>query len=119
MSKTNLFNSLDYLYLFFSILYILADRDVFDYKLLAYSKPIPIWILILQLFREYRPQIFWIMVALFYGSLGDIMLLIWPSDKNMAMFAMGALKFLIGHIIYVNSFLSLSASIADGSVSLK
>lgn len=59
------------------------------------------------------------MVALFYGSLGDIMLLIWPFEKNMTMFAMGALKFLIGHIIYVNCFLTLSANIADGSVTLK
>lgn len=47
------------------------------------------------------------MVALFFGSLGDILLLI--SGDSLILFAKGAAKFLIGHIIYVSTFLNLSS----------
>lgn len=50
MQKEHLFNLLDLLYLLFSILYIIGDRDVLDNDL-KYVKPIPIWIMIFQLYK--------------------------------------------------------------------
>ena len=54
------------------------------------------------------------MVALFFGSIGD-MCLLWGSYTIP--FAMGTLAFLIGHVIYVSAFVSIAQEASKGRVS--
>jgi uncharacterized membrane protein YhhN len=79
-----------------------------NYNVLMYFKAIPVWILICQLWslREVHPCICTIMVALFFGSLGDLFLLFGPNSTIL--FALGATSFLVEHIINVSSFVRIA-----------
>lgn len=94
--------AMDVFFLIFGTLFILGDTK--DIKALTYLKPIPIWIMMAELFtvREVQKNIKHLMIALAFGSLGDILLLF--QDQSFAFFAAGAAAFLIGHLIYVVCF---------------
>ncbi len=109
---------LDLLYVIFSILYIIGDPDVYN-NILKYVKPFPVWIMIIELWplRHLHTHITTIIVGLFFGSLGDIFLLF--QEKSAIFFGLGALGFLIGHILYVPSFVYLARDLAENKVTLR
>lgn len=102
---------LDLLFVLFSILYIIGDPEVY-HNFLMYVKPFPVWIMIIELWslRHLHTQITTIIVGLFFGSLGDIFLLF--QDASPIFFGLGAISFLIGHVIYVPSFVYLARDLA-------
>jgi uncharacterized membrane protein YhhN len=57
------------------------------------------------------------MLALAFGSLGDILLEL--QSISFAFFAIGALSFLVGHMIYVISFLEITEDMAEGYVEMR
>jgi uncharacterized membrane protein YhhN len=96
----------DVLYIIFAILYNIGDAEHMDNGL-KYVKAVPVWIMVVELytFRTAHKHICTIMVALLFGSIGD-MCLLWGSYTIP--FSVGALAFLIGHIIYVTAFVSIA-----------
>lgn len=105
---------LDILFLVFAILYMIGDTDHFNITPLRFAKPIPVWIMIAELWtvRDRQKNIKYLMVALAFGSLGDILLEL--AQFGFIFFAIGAGSFLVGHLIYVVSFLEITEDIADG-----
>jgi hypothetical protein len=73
----------DLLFLLCAVLFIVGDQiSIFHlhaYNVLMLFKPLPVWTLIYQLWslRDVNSRICSIMVAMFFGSLGDIFLLGW------------------------------------------
>ena len=102
----------DVLFVVFSVLYMLGDSEHYDIVVLRCAKPLPTWIMIIQLFpiRNTHAYIKTIMAALFFGSIGDILLEI--SSLWDLLFELGALSFLVGHLLYVVSFISLGKEAA-------
>jgi hypothetical protein len=67
---------LDCLFIIFGILYMIGDPDHYNITVLRCAKPIPTWIMIIELFpiKNLHRYIKLIMIALFLGSIGDILL---------------------------------------------
>jgi len=84
---------------------MIGDPDHKNITIFRMVKPFPVWLMMFQLFslRNTHRSIFKIIIALGFGSLGDILLEI--SGSSFVLFAGGAASFLVGHLIYVVSFL--------------
>jgi uncharacterized membrane protein YhhN len=67
--------------------------------------------------RNSQKDIKKLMVALAFGSLGDILLEF--QNVSFAFFAAGALSFLVGHFIYIVSFVEMTEEIAEGRVEMR
>lgn len=74
---------------------------------LKYVKAVPVLIMIIELFsfRKAHRHVCTVAVGLFFGGIGD-MCLLWGD--NQIVFAIGALAFLIGHVIYVTAFIGFA-----------
>ena len=85
---------------------------------LKYVKAVPVLILIIELlsFRKVHKHVCTVAVGLFFGGIGD-MCLLW-GDYTIP-FAVGALAFLIGHIIYVTAFVGFAQDASENEVTLK
>lgn len=103
---------LDVLFVVFSVLYMIGDTDHYNITVLRFAKPLPTWIMILELIplRNINSYIKVIMFALFFGSLGDILLEL--VSYSEILFYVGALSFLVGHLLFVISFISLAKDIS-------
>ena len=102
---------LDSIFLFLSILYLVVDWvDLSSIKFLLAVKPIPVFLMIVQVWpvRSFHPAVLKMTIALAWGSLGDILLLIrflFEGSTQEILFDAGALAFLVGHFFYVLAFL--------------
>jgi uncharacterized membrane protein YhhN len=102
---------LDALFLFFSIIFLVVDWvEVPSIKFLLVVKPIPVFLMIVQIWpvRSYHPAVLKMAIALAWGSVGDILLLIrflFEGTTREILFDAGALAFLVGHFFYVLAFL--------------
>lgn len=116
---------LDVLFLTLSIIYLVVDWvDVPSIKFLLAVKPIPIFLMIVHFWpvRSYHPAVLKMTIALAWGSVGDILLLIrflFEGTTQEILFDAGALAFLVGHFFYVLAFLEAAESIAEGKVELQ
>ena len=115
--KPMVYIGLDILFVIFSILYLIGD-SAHQNNFLKYVKPIPTWIMIYQLWslRDTHRHIFTIILALLFGSIGDIFLLF---QSSFIFFALGALAFLVGHVLYVLALIPLVEDIAENRTSLR
>jgi uncharacterized membrane protein YhhN len=102
--KTYVYIVMDVFFVIFGVLYVVGDSDHLNIKAFSFFKPLPVWIMIAELFtvRNTQKNIKGLMVALAFGSLGDILLEL--QSYGFALFAAGALSFLVGHLIYVACF---------------
>lgn len=57
-----------------------------------------------------------IILALLFGSIGDIFLLF---QSTFIFFALGALAFLIGHVLYVLALIPIAEDIAENRTTLR
>jgi uncharacterized membrane protein YhhN len=103
---------LDILYLIFSGLYIWGDQDIGN-NFLKYVKPIPLWLMIAQLWslRAVNSGIYVVIWGIAFGSLGDILLLI-GSQVSGPFFELGAAAFLVGHVLDVIAFIGFVRELA-------
>lgn len=117
--KTYVYIIMDIFYVIFAILYMIGDSDHYNIIVLRCAKPIPVWIMIAELatVRNYHKNIKSLMLALLFGSIGDILLEL--QSISFAFFAAGALSFLVGHMIYVISFLEITEDMAEGEVEMR
>jgi uncharacterized membrane protein YhhN len=110
--------ALDVAYVLFATLYIMGDSSHMD-NFLKYCKPFPVWIMIYQLYSlidtYYYIKI--VMLGLFFGSLGDIFLLF--QSSGAIFFALGAFLFLVGHIMYVPSFVNTARDLSENKITLR
>ena len=75
-AKLYVYIILDVAYFIFAVLYMIGDKSHLNITVLRFAKPIPIWIMMAELFtvRSCHKMIKYIIVALAFGSLGDILL---------------------------------------------
>jgi uncharacterized membrane protein YhhN len=57
------------------------------------------------------------MLGLFFGSLGDIFLLF--QSSGAIFFALGAFFFLVGHVMYVPSFVNTARDLSENKITLR
>lgn len=117
--KKNIYIKLDVLFVVFGIVYMIGDTDHYDITAFRCAKPLPVWIMIIELYTVMGLQknIKQLMLALLFGSIGDILLEF--QSINFVFFAIGALSFLVGHLFYVLAFVNITVDIAEGHSTLK
>jgi uncharacterized membrane protein YhhN len=110
---------LDVLFFIFGILYMIGDTSHLNITVLRFAKPIPIWIMMAELLtvKNSHRSIILLVVGLAFGSLGDILLEL--QSFSFALFAAGALSFLLGHLAYVTAFLQICEDTAEFKVSIR
>jgi len=98
---------------------MIGDTSHLNITVLRFAKPIPIWIMMAELLtvRTSHRSIILIIIGLAFGSLGDILLEL--QSYSFALFAAGALSFLLGHLCYVTAFLQICEDIAEFTVSIR
>jgi len=68
--------TMDILFVLFAVIYIIGEPLRANITVMRFAKPIPIWILIIQLItiRDIYSQVKIFIIALIFGSIGDILM---------------------------------------------